>query len=80
MNPDEFVCPECGGRKASERRFVDGPFDEADAWSGVLQQMRCDNCHSVIPAHLGERRDNLTVVEAQQEWRKIYRDSQPDWD
>jgi predicted RNA-binding Zn-ribbon protein involved in translation (DUF1610 family) len=75
----EFICPECGSRKASDGRFVETEYDEADVWSGVLQMWRCADCKSVIPAHLCERWDGLSVEGAQKEWREVFRESQPMW-
>ena len=79
MSPEKFICPECGSHAVGEMLMVETHFDEADAWSGVLQRYRCRDCASVIPAHLGERWDDQTIEQAQSEWREIYRDSQPEW-
>ena len=80
MNLEKFICPECGSRRALDAWFVDGPLIEGDAWSGVLQMLRCEQCRSIIPAHLAELWDDLSVEQAQKEWREIYRNSQPQWD
>ena len=51
--------------------------DETDPWSGILQRIQCGSCHSVIPAHLGERWDEISVEEAKHEWQTVYRSTQP---
>jgi RNA polymerase subunit RPABC4/transcription elongation factor Spt4 len=80
MNLPEFICPECGSRETGIVSLVEREFVKGDAWSAILQEYQCPQCHSIIPAHLAERWDNLTVEQAQKEWRDIYRDSQPEWD
>jgi len=80
VNLEKFICPECGSRRALDAWFVDGPLIEGDAWSGVLQMLRCEQCRSIIPAHLAEHWDDVSVEQAQKEWREIYRNSQPQWD
>jgi len=80
MKPAEFICPECGSQKPGVASLVEREFIEGDAWSAILQEYQCPQCRSIIPAHLAERSDELTVEQAQREWREVYRDSQPEWD
>lgn len=76
MKPEEFICPECGSREVSKTVFVTTVPVPEDPWSEVLQRLTCGQCESVIPAHLGQRWDNLSVEAAQKEWREIYRPKQ----
>jgi hypothetical protein len=45
------------------------------AQSGVLGAALCAQCHSCIPDHLGECRDDMSLAEAQREWREEYRET-----
>ena len=74
---NEFICPECGSKEASENMMVSreppiGKNDE-DPWASILQQMKCASCKNIIPTHLGERWDNMTIESAQKEWKELYR-------
>ena len=77
MNVEEFICPECGSHETGGKTHVSTVPDERDPWSGVLVRIRCASCRAVIPAHLAERWDNVSLEEARKQWREIYRDSQP---
>jgi len=77
MNPNDFLCPECGSREPGASVFVSTVYNEDDPWSSIMQRIECNQCHSTIPAHLAERWDNLTIEDAQKEWQEIYRDTQP---
>jgi GTP diphosphokinase / guanosine-3',5'-bis(diphosphate) 3'-diphosphatase len=68
-----FICPECSSTKVRQVMEVTTAFDPAHPWSGVLGRIVCDGCGSTIPAHLGERWDGLSIEEAQDQWRKVYR-------
>ena len=39
----------------------------------MVQIITCKQCHREIPAHLGERWDNISIEDAQKEWKKEYR-------
>ena len=68
-----FICSECGSLEASLHTMVSPIPDADDAWSDILQTMTCAGCGFDIPAHLAERWDGITIEQAQQEWRKIYK-------
>ena len=68
-----FQCPECGSIKIKSHLYVSTIPDPDDPWSSVLQQLECASCNSYIPAHLGERWDNISYEEAKKEWIKIYK-------
>ena len=42
--------------------------DPDDPWSNILQQLECAKCENFIPAHLGERWNNITIQDAKDEW------------
>ena len=75
--PQPFICPECGSTEASIVAMLSIRLDiknpSKDPWNGVLQTISCAQCHFVIPAHIAERWDNMSVEEAQQEWKTDYR-------
>jgi hypothetical protein len=50
--------------------------DATTAWSGVLGAALCAQCHSCIPDHLAERWNDMSLEEAQREWREEYRETQ----
>jgi hypothetical protein len=78
---NEFICPECGSHNACEIKLVlTGFAGGGEVWASVSEAYRCAQCNSMIPAQLAERWDNILPEEAQEQWWKIYRDSQPDWD
>lgn len=68
-----FVCPECGSTEARSHLCVSTNFDPEDVWSGVLGRIVCARCHFVIPEHLGERKHDSTLEDAQQQWQRQYR-------
>ena len=72
----EFICPECGSTESKYEQHVSRdplvPKDK-NPWSSVLQIITCKQCHREIPAHLGERWDNISIEDAQKEWKKEYR-------
>ena len=74
----KFICPECGSQDEPDELFVSkepilGASDKKNSWDSVLQQMECISCNMVIPAHLGERWNNISIEQAQQEWKAIYK-------
>ena len=68
-----FQCPECGSIKIKSQLYVSTVPDPDDPWSSVLQQLECEGCNSYIPAHLGERWNNISYEDAKKEWIKIYK-------
>jgi hypothetical protein len=38
-----------------------------------MQQVECNDCKMIIPTHLAERWDNLSIEQAKDEWVKLYR-------
>ena len=76
---ENFICPECGSRELGEMRLAEKIFVAGDVWSAILQEDQCTQCGSIIPAHLAERWNGLSLEKARAEWREIYRDCQPDW-
>ncbi len=74
---EEFICPECGSKEAGMQAMVSrsmptGEKNE-DPWASVLQDIECASCKMIIPVHLGERWDNISIKEAQKEWKELYR-------
>ena len=72
-NNGSFICPECGHKESRETIFYETKRRNKDPWSNVLQIMTCGKCQSQIPAHLAERWNDLSVVDAKKEWKKVYR-------
>jgi hypothetical protein len=77
---NRFICPECGSGEASASQFVETRYDRVDVWTAVAHRYLCAQCRSVVPAHLGELWDGLSLERAQKEWQEAYRRSQPRWD
>ncbi|MBE0440389.1 MAG: hypothetical protein IBX57_11675 [Gammaproteobacteria bacterium] len=71
---EPFLCPECGGDKAYLAKHVSIEFVPDDPVTHILEWIECKQCHSDIPAHIAERWNGLTVEQAKQEWRELYRD------
>ena len=38
-----------------------------------MQQVECNNCKMIIPTHIAERLDNLSIEQAKDEWVELYR-------
>ena len=73
-----FICPECSSQDEPNELFISkepilGASYKKDPWGSVLQQMECISCNMIIPAHLGERWNNISIEQAQQEWKTIYK-------
>ena len=68
-----FICPECNSKEYKSHLYVSTIPDPNDPWSSVLQQLECGGCNSYIPAHLGERWDNISYEDAKKEWIKKYK-------
>ena len=73
---NEFICPECGSKKAGMQSMVSRPTPtegNEDPWASILQDIECLSCKKIIPAHLAERWDDISLEEAKKEWKEIYR-------
>ena len=74
---NKFICPECGGTKVASTLCVSTDWsvtgEATSPWSYVLQQLCCYSCNNYIPAHLGERWNNITYKKAVDDWKKIYK-------
>lgn len=68
-----FLCPECGSNEVAAVTMVETNPNGHDAWDSVFERITCGKCKSVIPAHLGERWDELSVERAKLEWQEQYR-------
>jgi len=76
IDPGGFICPECGSKYAKTGTCISKPQPTGknfDPWQVVTQQSECASCKTIIPDHLGERWDNMSIEEAQKEWKKDYR-------
>ncbi|NQY26643.1 MAG: hypothetical protein HRT92_05640 [Piscirickettsiaceae bacterium] len=73
-NEDSFLCPECGGEEPYIVTEVSTVYDPDDPVSAVLEWISCKQCHAEIPAHIAERWNNITIEQAQKEWRDTYRE------
>ena len=72
----EFICPECGSKEDRIQMMVSKlppKKSDKDPWSSVLQKMECNSCKNIIPAHLGEPWDDMSIEAAQKEWKEFYR-------
>ena len=72
-----FKCPECASTKIRSELCVSTDWstggNATSPWSYVLQQYCCEKCDNYIPAHLGERWNNITFENAKNEWLKKYK-------
>jgi len=70
-NINDFICPNCSSKEILDQKFVsiDKP-NSNDPWSSVTQIIRCAECKKDIPAHLGERWDNISIEQAKEEYKK----------
>lgn len=73
MEQHEFICPECGGTEPCGISHISTEYNPGDPWSRVLQTISCSQCGYDIPAHLAERWDDMTMEEAQREWKSVYK-------
>jgi hypothetical protein len=72
----EFICPECGCKESGEEILMskEPPATKnKNPWAGVMQKVVCNDCNMIIPTHLAERWDNLSIEQAKDEWVKLYR-------
>ncbi|MCI5053572.1 MAG: hypothetical protein MRY23_01965 [Pelagibacteraceae bacterium] len=72
---NQFLCPECGSKDGGLETLLNKEMNEEskDPWDSVLEQIECSVCGSVIPAHLAERWDNLSIEDAKKEWKEKYK-------
>jgi hypothetical protein len=68
-----FLCPECGSDEVGMVAMVETDPNGSDIWDSVFERINCGKCKSVVPAHLGERWDGMSVERAKLEWQEQYR-------
>lgn len=74
-----FICPECLCETA-DSTMLPSPDpsvrpEDRTAWYFVLQTIECGGCSMSIPAHLAERWGGISLEQAREEWRTIFRPS-----
>lgn len=72
----KFICPECNSKESGEETLISrepSPIKNKNPWSSVMQQVECNDCKMIIPTHIAERWDNLSIEQAKNEWVKVYR-------
>ena len=68
---NDFICPNCNSKEILEEKFISiAPSQSKDPWTGVSQIIKCARCKKNIPAHLGERWDNISIEQAKVEFKK----------
>ena len=68
---NDFICPNCNSKEILEEKFVSiAPSQSKDPWASVNQIIKCAECKKNIPAHLGERWDNISIELAKIEFLK----------
>ena len=74
-----FKCPECGSTTIRSELNVSTDLSTgggySSPWSHVLLQHECGGCSEYIPAHLGERWNDISYEKAKKKWREIYKSS-----
>ncbi len=66
-----FVCPECGSAEPEPGVSRDAPKQG----SRKRRNWVCAKCHFEIPIHLAERWGGISVEDAMNEWRELYREA-----
>ena len=71
----DFICPECGSNEPGEEIMLSKEINSKskDPWVSVLQQIECLSCGSVVPTHLAECWDDLSIEDAKKEWIEKYK-------
>ena len=69
---NNFIYPNCLSNKILNEKFVSINKPNTNPWSSITQIMKCKKCKKDIPAHLGERWDNISIEKAKEEYRKYY--------
>ena len=68
-----FICPECSSTEIESEQFLSleptNTKQEKNPWASVLQIIICSTCKIKIPSHLGERWNDISFQEAQEEWK-----------
>ena len=72
---NSFICPECESEDSGEELLLSKEINDysKDPWASVLQQIECLSCGSIIPSHLAERWNNLSIEDAKKEWKEKYK-------
>lgn len=54
--------------------MVSTDYDPHNPWTEVLETLTCAKCDFAIPAHLGERWNQMPIEAAREKWQRVYRD------
>ncbi len=80
LTAQPFICPNCRSSNCRGLAFVDPSWTfgigspSKSPWDFVFQLRVCGDCGATIPAHLAERWEGMTVEEAEEKWKRVYRD------
>lgn len=66
-----FVCPECG----SSQPEPNTSGKDQQPGNGTPRRYACAHCRFEIPVHLAERWGGISIEDARNEWRAVYRDA-----
>ncbi len=66
-----FVCPECGSSQPEPNTWGKGQ----QGANGTRRRYTCAQCQFEIPVHLAERWGGISIEDARNEWRAVYRDA-----
>ena len=69
---NKFCCPECGSDQVKENFHYKNKSGNS-LYSSVLHEIQCDSCFMDIPGHLGERIEDISYMEAKNEWINKYK-------
>ena len=70
---NNFICPNCLSEEILTEKFVSIELPKSnDPWSSISQIIQCRDCKKKIPAHLGERWNDITLKHAKEEFKKYY--------
>lgn len=67
-----FLCPACGSDDEGPRAFIE-PSTSEGPWASVTETIVCGGCGRAIPAHLGERWEDLSAEDAAVEWQNKFK-------
>ena len=71
-NLNKFICPECGSKKIQENFHYQNKSGTG-LYSTVLHEIQCGSCFMDVPGHLGERLNNISVIDAKKDWINNYK-------
>ena len=72
LNPNRFMCPECGSENIQENFHYQKNL-RTGFYSNVLHEIQCGSCFMDIPVYLGQRLNNISMQEAKNEWVNKYK-------